>query len=486
MQQMYPMQQQQQQQQHQHQQQQNQPPETSPGGSRPVESNSGAAFARLLTMTLDPSNQGSPPLRMLAWNLYLGERRVAATVRPARLNGILSEAEMQRLAAIYLDKVHPCYGFVDRDMLHKSIAYAWRGPSLASAQHALLCGVAALAYLFSGAQELAVELSLVELTKDLLDPATADPPDAYSATAWLLRTVYLRLTAKPEEAWLASCTTLHIIDAAGLNGDLGRSNAFSAARNLQALHIGQRIFGVAQHLNMWMSYDLGRCRVILQNFGDAPLSVQPGEYTTELLDLLPYSEDLDPEHGATVESLTAALAEVLDRTHSQPPSVLAQCNLMLCIHRRLHASRSTLTEEVMNGVLNLIKRSIQAVRSSIATALPWHHVANIPFQVVCTLLVIDTAPSFALLADSLGCLEAVNDAYQTAATREAVTAAYTLLQLHQKRREDEVKKQSEMLSLYPAVHSSSAVGSGDLLSESTLLDSWWFNEFVADLDPNTI
>lgn len=435
-------------------------------------------------MTLDPSDQCIPPLRMLAWNLYLGERRGTATVHSAQLTGILSEPEMQRLATIYFDKVQPCYGFVDRSMLRESITYAWHGLSLAGAQHALLCGVAALAYLFSDNQNLTAELSLVALAKHLLDPATADPPEVHCATAWLLRTVYLRLTAKPEEAWLASCTTLHIIDAAGLNGGLGRGNAFPTPQDPRIVHIGQRIFGVAQHLNMWMSYDLGRCRVTLQDCGDAPPSAQAGEYTAELLDLLPYSEDLDPEHGASEYSLTAALAEVLDRTHTEPPSVLAQCNLMLCIHRRLHASRSTLADGVMNGVLNLIRKSIQAVRLSIHAGLPWHHVANIPFQVVCTLLAIDTAPSFALLADSLACLVAVNDAYRTGATREAVSAAYALLQLHRKRREAEVKKQSDMLSLYPVLNHNSAENSGDVVNIPTPLDSWWYNEFIADFDLN--
>lgn len=458
-------------------------PETSLGASLRVESNSGAAFARLLTITLDPSDQSSPPLRMLAWNLYLGERRAIAPPLPlARLTDILPEAEMHRLATIYLEKVHPCYGFVNREMLSESIAYVWRGPSSAGAQHAVLCGVAALACLFSGAQDLTGEVSLVALAKHLLDLATADAPDVHTATAWLLRTVYLRLTARPEEAWLASCTTLHVIDAAGLISGVGRSSAFSKPQDPRTVDMGQRIFRVAQHLNMWMSYDLGRSRVVLQNQEDNPPSVQPGEYTAELLDLLPYSEHLDPGHEASVESLTTALAEVLARNHTQPPSVLAQCNLMLCIYRRLHASKSVITEGVMNAVLNLIKRSIQAVRSSIAEGLPWHHVANVPFQVICTLLVIDTAPSFALLADALRCLELVNDTHQTGATREAVLAAYALLQLHQKRREAEVKKQSDMLSLYPAIPCPSTDNDADVLNDPALLDSWWFNEFVADLD----
>ncbi|KFZ00577.1 hypothetical protein V500_00990 [Pseudogymnoascus sp. VKM F-4518 (FW-2643)] len=452
------------------------------GYLRSVESNSGAAFARLLTITLESSDRSVSPMRMLAWNLFLGERQTAGSVHHEMLPAVLSEPEMRHLATVYFEKVHPCYGFIDKDMLLQSISSTWGGQGSSSAQDAILCGVAALGCLFSSTQDLVAELSLVALAKRLLDPSTADSPSLHSATAWLLRTVYLRLTAKPEEAWLASCTTLHIIDAAGLMRSADHGSAFSLPQDPRDVHLRRRAFGVAQHLNIWMSYDLGRSRVLLPNADTVPPSAQPGEYTAELLDLLPYSQDLDPANGLSMDSLVAVLVEVLDRTHTEPPSVLAQCNLMLCIHRRLHSSKLEIPDDVMNKVLGLIKNSIQAARSSVAAGLPWHHVANIPFQALCTLLVIDTVQSFELLSESLACVIAVNDAYQTEATREAATTACTLLQLHQKRREAEIKKHSDMLSMYPSVDFPLQDSHGDPLNGYALQNSWWFNEFVAHSD----
>jgi hypothetical protein len=449
---------------------------------RSVESNSGAAFARLLMMTLESSDRSVSPMRMLAWNLFLGERQTATPVHPETLTAILSEVEMQHLATIYFEKVHPCYGFIDKDMLLRSISRTWNGQGGSGAQDALLCGVAALARLFSSTPDLAAELSLAALAKRLLDSSTADTPSLHSATAWLLRTVYLRLTAKPEEAWLASCTTLHIIDAAGLMNHAGHGSAFSLPQDPRDVHCRRRTFGVAQHLNIWMSYDLGRSRVLLSNVDTVPPSVQPGGYTAELLELLPYSQDLDPANELSVGRLVAALVEVLDRIHTEPPSVLAQCNLMLCIHRRLHSSRLEVPDDAMNKVLGLIQKSIQAVHSSVAAGLPWHHVANIPFQAVCTLLVIDTVQSFALLNESLACVIAVNNAYQTEATREAATAACTLLQLHRTRREAEIRKHSDMLGLYPSVDFPLQASLGDPLNGDSLQDFWWFNEFVTHSD----
>ncbi|KAK3618757.1 hypothetical protein LTR22_026251 [Elasticomyces elasticus] len=339
---------------------------------------------------------------------------------------------------MYLEKVHPCYGVVDYGMLHQSVSNAWERPGGSSAQDAVLCGVGALAYLFSGAKDVTVESSLVLLAKCLLDPSTADPPSRHSATAWVLRTAYLRLTARPEEAWLARCTTLHIIEACDVVKDAGCSEPFSPTRYPGSANIGKRIFGVAQHLNMWMSYDVGRSRVKLPDAGHVSYLTQPNDYTIELLELLPYSQDLDPANEVGEQGLTRALQQILGRTHSQPSSVLAQCNLMLYIYRTLHVSNAPIPEDLLKSVIALTGRSIEAARSSMAAGLPWYHVAKIPFQAVRTLLAIDTMVSFALLSDATACLVAVNDTYQTGASWEAVTAAYALVQLHRKRREAKV------------------------------------------------
>ncbi|KAF2013078.1 hypothetical protein BU24DRAFT_453337 [Aaosphaeria arxii CBS 175.79] len=458
-------------------------PQGPSGYLRSAESNSGAAFARLLTMTLESSDRNVSPMQMLAWNLFLGERQKATPIHEESLTAILTEPKMQQLAMIYFEKVHPCYGFIDKDILQQTIWNTWINQRPSNVQDAVLCGVAALACLFSGTQDVAVELSLVALAKRRLDPSIADPPSLYSATAWLLRTVYLRITAKPEEAWLASCNTLHIMDAAKLTTNVSPGSAFSLPQDSRDPHLPKMaLLGVAQHLNTWMSYDLGRNRVVLSNIDDVRIPAQPGVYTAELLDLLPYSQDLDPANRLSEGSLVAALRKVLGRVHTQPPSVLAQCNLMLCIHRRLYASKSEIPGDLMEKILELIHASIQAVHASITTGLPWHHVANIPFQAVCTLLVMDTLQSFAILGDCLDCVVAVHEAYQTTATREAATAARTLIQLHRRRREADMRRHSEMLDLYPSAAFLSQESHGDVLNGDTLQDLWWFNEFVAHSD----
>lgn len=390
---------------------------------------------------------------------------------------------MHYLATTYMNMVHPCYGFIDGNILFQDIATTWNSQSRSNTLDALLCGVAALGCLFSDGPHRELEPDLIALAKHLLDPSHGDRPSLHTATAWVLRTVYLRLTAKPEEAWLASCTTLHVIDAAGLMNSASHSSTFFLPQDPQNVHIRQRLFGVAQHLNTWMSFDLGRSRVLLPNIDPGPPNEDSEGYTNELLELLPYSQDLDPANGVSAEDLLTALEEVLNRDHTAPPSVLAQCNLMLCIYRRIHASKLAVPDDVMRKVLSLIKDGNYAVRSCIEANHPWHHVANIPFQSICTLLVIETEQSFALLEGTLACIVAVKDAYPTEATREAATVACTLLQLHRKRREAEMQRHSSMLRLYPSLDVLEEGGHSSSLNGTNLLDFWWFdNEFLAYSD----
>lgn len=440
--------------------------------------NSGAAFVRLLTTTLE-SNQSVSPMRMLAWNLFLGERQIASSVQPRSITDILTEVEMQNLANAYFAKFHRCYGFVDSDMLFRSTASTWNGRDQSDSQDAVLCGVAAIGSLFSDAPDLVTEQHLVTLAKRLLDPSTAGPPTPRLSTAWLLRTVYLRLTAKPEEAWQASCTTLHVIDSADFTSSVGTNHPSHSGGNVDSSATRRSLIGVAQHLNIWLSYDLGRSRVVLPNLDAFPLSAKEGEYTMELLGLLPYSEVLDPANTLSSESLLATITEVLDRTHTEPPSVLAQSNLTLCIYRRLHSSGVDVSDSVKQKVFIQMRKSFQAVHSAILQGLPWHHVANMPFQILCLLLYMDTVQSFALLGEALSCIVAVKNAYQTEATREAATAAYTLVQLHRRRRESEIQNHTDMLSLYPLLEPQVQETQDDFLSTDGLQDSWWFSQFMA-------
>ncbi|KAJ4300659.1 hypothetical protein N0V90_002746 [Kalmusia sp. IMI 367209] len=419
---------------------------------------------------------------MLGWNVFLGQRQILPSVSLRSVTDMISHTDMQGLAVIYFAKIDPCYGFVNRDQVNGGIQKRWLPDSRQSTFDAVLCGIAAIGCVFSNLQDLQTEANLFNLAKSFLNLSGPENISVDIATAWVLCTVYLRLTATPDETWIASCTALHIIDAAGLHCEPDANASFRSASHVCAPDTRRRILGVARHLNVWLSFDLGRTRVILQNMSTVSPAPQDGDFTTELLGLLSYTENMDPSKDISGPELVTAVSEVLDRTHTQPPSVLAQCNLMLCLYRRLYTLRWPVADEIMGKAVHLIERGIQAVHTSIEAGSPWHHVANVPFQSICTLLAIDTVQSFSLLRPTLLCLAAVSNTFQTKATKDALTAAHALISMHQKRRETDVLRQSEMLKLYPA---SEPAGDDmfehfDLNQAQAFTDLPWFNEFFSD------
>lgn len=464
---------------------------SSEGVTHSLQANSGAAFVRKLGLRIDPAH--APRLQLFAWNI--GERRISPTLSsalpsmsvtvPTTITKLITQEEMRRLAAIYFEKIDPCYTFLDRKIFFTRIVQRWELLSSPndSAEHpydAVLCGVAAFGYLFSRREIIAVELRLIETARTLLDKTilAAETPSVDIVTGWVLRAAYLRMTASPHAAWMASCTLMHLIEAAGLH--LGTSDPEAAG----LLHTSppetqdgdikqgtsdpvtrQRLFGMARHLNTWISFDLGRSRVVLHGAAapsptitpqsrNPPQQAPPRAPRAELFHLLPLSENLDPTGPSPQDlpELETALASVLDLLYSEPSLILVQCNLMLCIYRRLRAlnPHGPLSSNLIDRVLALAGRGLRAARGMVASSCPWHQVANVPFQVVCSLLAIDNRAALALLADAMRTLREVLAAYDTPSMREAYSTAYLLIALHQRRKEDDTRALAEVLRVNAA------------------------------------
>lgn len=442
--------------------------------SHSLEANSGAAFVRKLGLRIDPAR--APRLHLFAWNV--GERRLSPEVSvylavsgTGPITTMISEDEMRRLAGIYFEKVHPCYAFLDRKTVLAHIAQRWSASSI-SAEPAeqpydvVLLGVAAFGHLFSRREMLPVERRIVDAARSLLEKSIlgADTPTIDTVTGWVLRAAYLRMTASPHAAWMASCTLMHLIEAAGLHletQDPEATGLIQAATSESQLPNGtnttpqppndtnlrRRLFGMARHLNTWISFDLGRSRVVLH--GASSHFPQPPATNADLYHLLPLSESLDPT-GPTPQDLPdleTALTAVLDLIYTEPSLILVQCNLMLCIYRRVRAlnAHAPLPGRALDRVLTLAGRGLRAARAMVAATCAWHQVANVPFQVVCTLLAIDNRAALALLPDAMTTLREVLAAYDTGVMREAYSTAYLLIALHQRRKEDDTRALGEVL-----------------------------------------
>lgn len=418
----------------------------------PLEANSGAAFVRRLGLKIDSAQT---KLHRFAWNIGVRAPPLPPP-RPAPIVDIITQDEMRTTVAIWFEKMDPSYGFIDRDHLLRQVSRRWLPPSSDSAlgyglYDGVLCGIAAMGFLYSKHQASMAEANIVESARVLLEQhAPSEPPTVDLVTGWALRVSYMRMTASPHETWLASCTLMHLIEAVGLHIEIPDTELKKTTNDddyQPSADLRRRIFCMARHLNVWVSFELGRSRVVLHGANSLP-PIRRGDATsTEVFELLPTSEALDPAKSQDAGDLEAALTDVLDGVHFQKVVILGQCNLALCIFRRLRALSPSISSKLLDQVLSLATTALRAARELNATFSPWHHIANVPFQIVCTLLSMDNRQSLALLGDAMETLREVATQYDTNVMREAYSTAYLLILLHQRRKEDDTNVIGQVLKV---------------------------------------
>ncbi|KAG6363357.1 hypothetical protein INS49_008454 [Diaporthe citri] len=444
---------------------------------RRLEANSGAAFVRNLGLKIDPTK--APKLNLFGWNI--GARQVSSqmstTASPLSVVEITSLEHMKFLAQVYFDKVDPCYGFIDQEHFFANLTTRWESPQTSSVYDSVLGGVAAIGCLFSQRNATITELHLVRSARACLDNYhLRGPPPTDLLTGWTLRASYLRMTDSPHSTWLASSTLMHLVEASGLHPE---STSVLLPTAQCDPDIKRRLVGVAHHLNAWTSFDLGLCRVSFRTDELPRLpEPKPGDYTAEVLGLLPVSVSLDPGRLKDETDLTSTLSDVVGGVHTRPPSVLAQCNLVLCILRRIHTQNLDISPSLAEQVLALLKKGLCCARKMVTECCPWHQVANVPFHVLCVLLVMDTRSSLAMLPEAMQTLSLVASTYDTEAMREAHSAACLLVLLHQQRRKDDIAILGEALNIH---HQERQTAPPPQQISPSAEDYSWLGALVADL-----
>ncbi|MCJ1366392.1 hypothetical protein MMC16_005520 [Acarospora aff. strigata] len=448
---------------------------------RRLEANSGAAFVRRMGLKIDSAK--APKLSLFGWNI--GKRQLSSASGGVHLSlpiiEITSLEHMRRLVQVYFEKIDPCYGFIDRCQLLERLETRWQSPRVSHLYDSVLGGVAALGCLFSQRNMTITELHLIESARYTLEThVLSGVPPVDLLTGWTLRVIYMRMTDTPHPTWIASSTLMHLVEAAGIHLESSTDTVFLRSSTVDCdPDFGRRLFGVAQHLNMWTSFDLGLSRVSFQknNLPLAP-SRRPEDFTNELLGLLRVSASLDPSKSKDDDvHLEATLSEILDGSHSEPPSVMAQCNVALCILRRIHTQNLEVFPSLTERVLELLKKGLSSSRTMATTCSPWHHMANVPFHVICVLLVMDTRSSLAILPEAMQTLKLVASTYDTETMREAWSAACLLVMLHQERKKDDIAIFTKALNV-----AQQDVQTEPSLQEAPTAEEYsWLGALVADL-----
>ncbi|KAJ5610233.1 hypothetical protein N7510_006952 [Penicillium lagena] len=403
-----------------------------------MEANSGVVFAHLFGMKLDARN--APRLQGYGWNLGFQDHHSRSEKSIA---WIISQDEWRLLFDIYVQKIHPVYGFLDIETVCQISLRRWQDVHATNAYDHILCGVAALGSLFSLTRADDRERLLVETAKELLDNTSmVRDPTFEDAQAWLLRTLYLRCHSPPHAAWMASCTTMHVIEAIGAHQEARKVSLVyseSKAPLEHTLGCQRRLFWLAKLLNSWISFEYGRSRVVLPGTScqpPTPIEGREEDCTTDLISLFQISEILDPDTSPTPEDLESALTCVHSLSFTLDPLVLSQANLAFTLYRRLNVAIPTgISTVLLNKVMQLGFKGLTASSRATDEGSPWWHVNNVPFQFSCILLAMDTRVSLGYVRESVEVLRKVVERFKTSMAARALDTVELLVMLAKRGKE---------------------------------------------------
>ncbi|KAK3046592.1 hypothetical protein LTR09_011940 [Extremus antarcticus] len=401
---------------------------------RQMEANSGIAFTGLLGRRLDPG-QGLK-LFTFGWNLGGGSAGGQGSSSAVRMDLAewVNHDQMVVLAGLYFANVDPLYGFLDKDSIFEQIDVRWTQPEACTLPDYLLAGLVAGGGLFSDGSLDSVMPALVDAAKQDMDARLTQLPTLTDAQSWLLRCLYLRATEHPHAVHMASAILMHIVEALGIHQE-SRGTPNVPDGNADSIENRRRTFWIARMLNTWVSFEYGRTRVHLRGINAQLPTPREGDFTTEYIQLYSISCCLDPERD---DSKWEDFLRQLEAYKCHHDAIeMSKVNIAMGGYRRLRLANPTLSPETTQRIIKLGLEGLEAARRMAAKHMPWWHVGNVPFQVVCVFLAMDVRESLSHVGTAVKVLEEVVERFKTGAMREALKTARFLVRLAKKRKDED-------------------------------------------------
>ncbi|CAO1627199.1 unnamed protein product [Parajaminaea phylloscopi] len=414
-----------------------------------VEPGSGRISFHQLAKRADPSGtQCHTAAAPKAWNLGLRDVVVYSGPRAptASWHDLVPLADAHRYASRFLDEVNPVFSLVDPARVRSALA-AMAPCSVALSIVATLC--IAVGALFSAGDTYAqLEEPLLAIARGHLDDDAvvfaaleSDQQDAIDyVSAKCLQALYLRAAGTPAAAWLASCTAMHWADIVGLHDE--DKWQYRAGET----HTLRRLFWSLQTLNSWMSLEYGRSRVRPAYIHvEAPASID-GAQPAALYELFTGTQDalfLEVTHDTApslVETLKSLAALELHGTAAKTLSI-DRAYAAFIIYRRLRTFDFTsVGKDVERLVIAMAKDGLSGCREMTQRVCPWWHTANLPFQALCTFLVMDSDEAHAQVAYAYETLSFVGATFHTAEVVQTMRTCKSLVRLFREQKERDMAR----------------------------------------------
>ena len=437
-----------------------------PEKGRYFDSSSAVAFPRLLGMQLGANK--APRLHSFAWNLGV---RSEPPLNTLDITKFISLNDVYIYSNHYFLVVNPTFEILDQqEFIHRaSLRWTGNAPQDALNYDAVICGAVALGYFCSQKSDTGVEASLTAFAKDRLESVgLMKPPTIDLIAAWILRTIYLRATSRPQASWIASNTVMHLIEASGLHRELSSIAVIYPSSNSGDIDQAQilyrrRLFWVGRAINALFSYEYSRPRIITHKISSAPLDTNVNGATRDLLrlaDLIPQNSQACNDETDIYET-KALLDSIRDFTTLKAPVSLFAADIAFAAYRHLRpfiTPGASNAEATIPSLLSIGSAALLVIHEHLSNApppshsmqsqsiIPWWSLLSIPFHYILILLSLDTQDCLARVSHALQILQEVSSMFDTHLTREAVQNATMLIRLSQSRKEADAQVLKQALN----------------------------------------
>jgi hypothetical protein len=402
------------------------------------------AFPHILGVAL--GSDSPPKMRSFAYNF--GIRPEEASDAHCFLGNLISEKDLDFFSAVFFSILGPVADVIDpivfaqrcRDYYHcpgsKSLAFA-----------AVVAGVAALGSFLSSNRH-PRESDLVQYAKAILDdPASMRLHGIDHIVAWGMRVLYLRATTRPSNAWIASCTQMHLCEAIGLHEEENIKKMASLPGSAALGHSAdrlRRIFWVSWAGHNMLSYEYDRSPAQFRSVTCQSIAEVSGSIADQFVGLIqiipspnsPFELEWQPQSPS--EELFERLKVLGDLQPTHPFLVVTKADIAFCFYRRLYQLKVRVPDESVNLILNSGNAAVEAAEQQANEGRLFWNVIGSVFQYACILMAIDTPEASVHIGTAFKGLENLVKAADTGLTREAFVMARHLLKLSMAKKRKEI------------------------------------------------
>lgn len=373
-----------------------------------------------------------------------GARLEEASKTRKHLGELISKHDLDMYSGIFFSTMGQVMDLLDEDIYNQRCRDHYREAGSGSASFAAVAaGVAALGSLLSH-ERCPQELDLVNHVRAILvEDGSMETLDIDHMVAGALRVLYLRATSRPNKAWLASCTLMHLSESMGLHEEAYIQKMASINGVGYDADRLRRLFWIPWAGHNILSYEYDRspvhfrtvtCRSVAQVDGSV------ADQFVQIAQLIPAANSpprSENQPSTPRDDLYDRIRALRDYHVSHPFLVMTKADLVFCFYRRVYHLKMGISDEIVQIILDLGDAGVQAATELAMQGRFFWNVIGSVFHYACVLLAIDTPASSLHIAATFEGLENLARAADTVPTREALAMAKNLLSLHtaKKRRE---------------------------------------------------